>query len=315
VILYRYIRNLRHTLAISLGFGFILVGGTISVMMLMDDYNDKTTYETLFGIPSYYYMLAGFVLAFLFFFKRKKTKYYLITGLGFIIAIVMSILEFFNTCTCDYIIEGDISICHWAVILFGGALILKKLVFGWSMQFIVIEWQVYALTKDPLSLGIIGLCEFIPAFFLAPFAGHIVDKKEKRNLFTFCIALFSLISFGLFWLTSTQVESSWEKNTILFGIYGLVFFGGVLRAFFGPTIFSLIALLVPKIGVHYTLGIIFLLVMLAFLLVFQIDQKPILNKESTESVKESLKAGLSFVFNDKVVLGALTLDMIAVLPC
>ncbi|WP_299519703.1 MFS transporter [Winogradskyella sp.] len=218
------------------------------------------------------------------------------------------------------------------------------LVFGWSMQFVVIEWQVYALTENPLSLGIIGLCEFLPAFFLAPFAGHIVDKKEKRNLFTLCIALFSLISFGLFWLTSETVESTWETNTILFGIYGLVFFGGVLRAFFGPTIFSLIALLVPKavypnaatwssstwkgasvfgalcggfliawIGVHYTLGFIFLLVMVALVLVLQIKQKPILNKAINESVKESLKSGIRFVFNDKVILGALTLDMIAVL--
>lgn len=223
-------------------------------------------------------------------------------------------------------------------------LVRFALVFGWSMQFVVIEWQVYALTKNPLSLGIIGLCEFLPAFFLAPFAGHIVDKKEKRNLFTLCITLFSLISFGLFWLTSDTIESSWETNTILYGIYGLVFFGGILRAFFGPTIFSLIALLVPKkaypnaatwssstwkganvfgalcggfliawIGVHYTLGFIFILVMIALVSVLQIGQKPILNKGANESVKESLKAGLSFVFHDKVILGALTLDMIAVL--
>lgn len=223
-------------------------------------------------------------------------------------------------------------------------LVRFALVFGWSMQFVVIEWQVYALTEDPLSLGIIGLCEFLPAFFLAPIAGHIVDKKEKRNLFTVCIALFSLISFGLFWLSSEQIETSWKTKTILYAIYSLVFFGGVLRAFFGPTIFSLIALIVPKkaypnaatwssstwkgasvfgalfggffiawIGVHSTLGIIFLLVMLALVLVFQIDKKPILNKETKESIKESLKAGLSFVFNDKVILGALTLDMIAVL--
>ncbi|WP_418604582.1 MFS transporter [Hwangdonia sp.] len=223
-------------------------------------------------------------------------------------------------------------------------LVRFALVFGWSMQFVVIEWQVYSLTKDPLSLGIIGLCEFLPAFLLAPFAGHIVDKKEKRNLFTLCIALFSLISFGLFWLTSEQIEATWETDAILYGIYALVFFGGVLRAFFGPTIFSLIALLVPKkiypnaatwssstwkganvfgalvggfliawIGVHYTLGIIFLLVMLALLLVFKITKKPVLNKGTNESVKESLRAGLRFVFNDKVILGALTLDMIAVL--
>ncbi len=223
-------------------------------------------------------------------------------------------------------------------------LVRFALVFGWSMQFVVIEWQVYTLTKDPLSLGIIGLCEFLPAFFLAPFAGHIVDKKEKRNLFTLCIALFSLISFGLFWLTSDTIETNWNTNSILIGIYALVFFGGMLRAFFGPTIFSLIALLVPKkiypnaatwssstwkgasvfgalfggfliawIGVHYTLGLIFSLVMLAFLLVFQIKKKPVLNKKTSESIKESLKAGIKFVFNDKVILGALTLDMIAVL--
>lgn len=218
------------------------------------------------------------------------------------------------------------------------------LVFGWSMQFIVIEWQVYSLTNDKLSLGIIGACEFIPAFFMAPFAGHIVDKKEKRNLFALMIALFSLISFGLFWLTSQNIEAAWSSSHIVFGIYSLVFFGGILRAFFGPTIFSLIALLVPKniypnaatwssstwkgasvtgalvggfliawIGVHHTLGIIFLMVIIALVLVFFIKKKPVLNAKTNESIKESLKAGLRFVFNDKVILGALTLDMIAVL--
>lgn len=218
------------------------------------------------------------------------------------------------------------------------------LVFGWSMQFVVIEWQVYSLTNDKLSLGIIGACEFIPVFFMAPFAGHIVDRKEKRNLFALIIALFSLISFGLFWLTSQAIETSWSTSHIVLGIYGLVFFGGILRAFFGPTIFSLIALLVPKpiypnaatwssstwkgasvtgalvggfliawIGVHYTLGIIFLLVLVALALVFFIKKKPVLNTKISESIKESLKVGIRFVFNDKVILGALTLDMIAVL--
>lgn len=218
------------------------------------------------------------------------------------------------------------------------------LVFGWSMQFVVIEWQVYSLTNDELSLGIIGACEFLPAFFMAPFAGHIADRKEKRGLFALIIFLFSLISFGLFWLTSNTIETFWSTSNIVFGIYVLVFFGGILRAFFGPTIFSLIALLVPKkiypnaatwssstwkgasvtgalfggfliawIGVHKTLGIIFLLVIISLCLVFLIKKKPILNTNTNESVKDSLKVGLKFVFNDKVILGALTLDMIAVL--
>jgi len=105
-------------------------------------------------------------------------------------------------------------------------LVRFALVFGWSMQFIVIEWQVYSLTKDPLSLGIIGLMEIIPALSMALFAGHIVDQKEKRNLLAICIAAFSLISFGLFWLTSPQITESWTQKNILYSIYALEFLMG-----------------------------------------------------------------------------------------
>jgi MFS family permease len=79
------------------------------------------------------------------------------------------------------------------------------LVFGWSMQFIIIEWQVYSITKDPLSLGIIGLMEVIPAVSMALFAGHIVDQREKRNLLATCIAVFSLISLFLFFSNMAYV--------------------------------------------------------------------------------------------------------------
>jgi MFS family permease len=218
------------------------------------------------------------------------------------------------------------------------------LVFGWSMQFIIIEWQVYTLTKDPLSLGIIGLMEIIPAFSMALFAGHIVDQSEKRNLLLKCIGLFSLISFGLFFLTSPSVESDWNTTTTLYTIYAFVFMGGLLRAFFGPTIFSLVALIVPKkiypnaatwnsstwqmasvlgpafagftinwIGVHWSLCIVFGLVVLSFVLLFGISRKPILNPKIGEPIVQSLKEGVRFVFKTKAILGALSLDMIAVL--
>ena len=216
------------------------------------------------------------------------------------------------------------------------------LVFAWSMQFIVVEWQVYSLTKDPLSLGLIGLMEIIPALGMALFAGHIVDQKEKRNLFLCIIALFSLISLGLFLISSDSI--SWDKKTILYSIYAFVFFGGLLRSFFGPTIFSLIALIVPKkvypnaatwssstwqmasilgpaiggftinwIGVHWSLCIIFILVMIALFLGSLIGKKPVMNPKIGEPVLQSLKEGVHFVFNTKAILGALTLDMVAVL--
>lgn len=218
------------------------------------------------------------------------------------------------------------------------------LVFAWSMQFIVIEWQVYTLTKDPLSLGIIGLMEIIPALSMALFAGHIVDQREKRNLFLCCIGLFSLISLGLFFLSEASIMASWGQKSILYSIYGFVFLGGLLRAFFGPTIFSLVSLIVPKkvytnaatwnsstwqmasilgpavagltinwLGVHWSLCIVFVLVVISFLLGLLISKKPVLNPKIGEPIIQSLKEGVRFVFKTKAILGALSLDMIAVL--
>ncbi|WP_413999547.1 MFS transporter [Flavobacterium sp. W1B] len=218
------------------------------------------------------------------------------------------------------------------------------MVFAWSMQFIIIEWQVYSITKDPLSLGIIGLMEVIPAISLALFAGHVVDQKEKKGLLVKCILAFSVISFGLFLLTWPAVIGDISTKTILYSIYFLVFLGGLVRAFLGPTIFSLLSLLVPKkaypnaatwsssvwqiasvvgpavagfsitlIGVHWSLCTVFACSIFALLALSQIAAKPILNPKIGEPVMQSLSEGIKFVFNNKTVLGAITLDMVAVL--
>lgn len=218
------------------------------------------------------------------------------------------------------------------------------MVFAWSMQFIIIEWQVYSITKDPLSLGIIGLMEVIPAISLALFAGHVVDQKEKKGLLVKCILAFSVISFGLFLLTWPVVIGDVSTQTILYSIYFLVFLGGLVRAFLGPTIFSLLSLIVPKkvypnaatwsssvwqiasvagpalagfsitlIGVHWSMCTVFACSLFALLALSQIKKKPILNPKIGEPVMQSLSEGIKFVFNNKTVLGAITLDMVAVL--
>lgn len=223
-------------------------------------------------------------------------------------------------------------------------LVRFALVFAWSMQFIVIEWEVYSLTKDPLSLGVIGLMEIIPALSTALFAGHIVDQKEKRGLLIKCIISFSVISIGLFLLTWPVIVGNWSTNMILYSIYGLVFMGGLVRAFIGPTIFSLIALIVPKklypnaatwssstwqvgsvlgpalagfsiswIGVHWSMCLIIGFALLALVNLLRISKKPILNPKIGEPVMQSLREGVKFVFKTKAILGALTLDMVAVL--
>jgi MFS family permease len=223
-------------------------------------------------------------------------------------------------------------------------LVRFALVFAWSMQFIIIEWEVYSITKDPLSLGLIGLMEIIPALSMALFAGHIVDQTEKRGLLIKCIIGFSVISLGLFLLTWPLVVGNWSTNMVLYSIYALVFMGGLVRAFIGPTVFSLIALIVPKklypnaatwssstwqvasvmgpalagfsiswIGVHWSMCLILAFALLALLNLLRISKKPILNPKIGEPVMQSLKEGVKFVFKTKAILGALTLDMVAVL--
>ncbi|HAH56180.1 MAG TPA: MFS transporter [Flavobacterium sp.] len=218
------------------------------------------------------------------------------------------------------------------------------MVFAWSMQFIIIEWEVYSLTKSALALGMIGLMEVIPAIGMALFAGHIVDQKEKKGMLLKCIFGFSVISFGLFLLTWPRVVGDWSTNAILYSIYFMVFIGGLVRAFLGPTIFSLMSLIVPKnvypnaatwsssvwqigavvgpavagfsitwIGVHWSMCTILGCSIFALLLLTQISKKPILNPKIGEPIMESLKEGVKFVYNNKSILGALTLDMVAVL--
>ena len=219
------------------------------------------------------------------------------------------------------------------------------LVFGWSMQFIIIEWEVYNLTKDPLSLGLIGLCEVVPAISMALFAGHIVDQNEKKKLFVLAVSAFLLVSFGYFYITSPLAYTNHSEDHILLGIYFLVFVGGFIRSFFGPIIFSLVALMVPKkiypnaatwssstwqlavvigpafagfsiawIGVNTSMGIVLSSIIIAlFLAVFFIKKKPILNPNIGEPILKSLKAGISFVYKTKAILVAITLDMFAVL--
>ena len=73
------------------------------------------------------------------------------------------------------------------------------------MQFIIVEWEVYSLTKDPLSLGLIGLAEVIPAVSMALFAGHIVDQKEKKKLFVYVISAFLLVAIGYYFITRKKI--------------------------------------------------------------------------------------------------------------
>ncbi len=218
------------------------------------------------------------------------------------------------------------------------------IVLAWSMQFVLIEWEVYRITKNPWSLGLIGLMEVIPAITMALFAGHIVDQSEKRNMLLKCFFGTTLISLLLCYLVHPDTISAIGKQPFLYAIYALVFLGGIIRSFIIPSVFSLLGLIVPKseftnaatwsssswqvsavigpalagfliggIGVFNSMIFVTISIVLGIMVLLQISRKPILNKKIGEPVSESLKAGIRFVFQNKIILNALSLDMFAVL--
>ncbi len=212
------------------------------------------------------------------------------------------------------------------------------------MQFSIVEWKVYMLTKNPLNLGLIGLAEFVPAIGLALFAGNIVDKKEKRGMVMKCIAGYIFTGTGLFLLTWDALMAHVPKTGVLLMIYLLVFCGGIIRAFTSPSNFSLLGLLVPRrlyanattwstsawqigaiagpalgglsmhwLGVHWSMLLVLFFVLVALFCILQIAPKPVHYKEIGETVRQRLLKGLQFVWNTKVLLNAMALDMFAVL--
>jgi MFS family permease len=218
------------------------------------------------------------------------------------------------------------------------------IVLAWSMQFVLIEWEVYRLTKDPFSLGFIGLMEVIPAFGLALFAGHIVDQNEKKGMLVKCFLALAIISILLCVVTKPDTISLLSKDAVLNSIYGLVFLGGIVRAFIIPSVFSLLGLIVPNkekpnaaawssstwqiaavfgpafagfsiglIGVYYSMIMVAICIILGIIALLQIESKPILNPKRGEPVMTSLKEGINFVFQNKTILNAISLDMFAVL--
>ncbi|HEU4554252.1 MAG TPA: MFS transporter [Chitinophaga sp.] len=217
-------------------------------------------------------------------------------------------------------------------------------VFALTMQFTIIEWKVYALSHDPFTLGLIGLAEVIPALVLAPFAGHLVDKREKRGMLLACMAAYIVIGTALFLLTWDRAVQGLKTQWVLNLIYLMVFFGGIVRAFVSPSNFSMLALLVPRplyanastwsssawqigsmtgpalgglfihlFGVHWSMLVVVGFFILSLLSLLQIKPKPVYYKSQGEGFVEGLTRGIRFVWNTKVVLNAMALDMFAVL--
>lgn len=215
---------------------------------------------------------------------------------------------------------------------------------GLRMTPVLLGWRLYEITGSKLALGILGLSEVIPAISFALPAGVRVDKSNKHKLLRVCIGIYFFLMLGLLIVTSNWMEENSSAKVVEWSIYGLVFGTGLVRAYSGAAFNAFLAQLVPReslvkavsvnsmiwliaavagpasagILMGYTnITIAFtpvcVLVGISFFLFGNIKPKPIMWQPGKSKTWESVKEGLRFVLTNKPLLGAMSLDMFAVL--
>jgi MFS family permease len=115
---------------------------------------------------------------------------------------------------------------------------------GTQIQAAVVGYQIYALTRDPLSLGAIGLAEALPFITLAPVGGHVADAFDRRRVALAAFALMTGVAGALFALTLLGARLG--PGPLRLGLYTAVIMGGVARSFLMPARTALSAEIVPR---------------------------------------------------------------------
>jgi len=208
----------------------------------------------------------------------------------------------------------------------------------------VVAYELFQLTQSSFAIGVVGLSEFIPVFSLALYAGHVIDKSEKRTLLLKGMIAYSFCVILLIICTLPSSQSKLSKHSLEYCFYGIIFLTGIIRAFAGPISSAIISQLVPRnvlqfaanissstwligsivghasagfliagVGVNYTFVIILFYVIVAATLLSFIKRKPILYSPKNIAAWDSVKEGLKFVMTNKIMLGAISLDLFAVL--
>ena len=204
---------------------------------------------------------------------------------------------------------------------------------------VTVGWHVYELTRDPWMLGLIGLAEVLPYFCVAPFAGYLVDVLPRRRLGAFAAACLTITPLLL-----VAIATGWWESAGTVAIYAAIALTGCVRAFLGPVYNALFARVLPReqyvrgaslgsivfqsglvtgpaIGgflvgwagkpVAYGVAAVFAVCAAVAMLRLRVSEPaPQLQRAP---IFASIAEGARFVFGHQVLLGALALDMFAVM--
>jgi MFS family permease len=206
-----------------------------------------------------------------------------------------------------------------------------------QMQTVAVGWQIYAITRDPLDLGLIGLSQFLPFVVLILPAGQVADHYDRRRILTACYAVEALCAVLLLWFTIHSITSAWP-------VFAAMTLLGCARAFSMPSGQALLPNLVPREeftravalnssvfqiatvvgpavgGLLYLAGprvvysTVLALALISIALMLRVQSGGRLRTAEREPASlQTLLSGLRFVRSKPIVLGAISLDLFAVL--
>jgi len=211
------------------------------------------------------------------------------------------------------------------------------------IQEIIVAYSLYQITKDPLTLGLIGLAEAIPFISLSLWGGYVADRFNKQTIMK--ISLFFAIPMPVILWSLFHYHGLGNLSTspLSWGIYAVIFCLGTIRGFYNPSATSLKPFLIPRalyangatwttigwqsgviigpmlggfmlafLGRETSLLTVAVLVSICFVLI-NLLQKRDFPKIETENVLHSLGDGFRFIWNSKIVLWSISLDLVSVL--
>ena len=204
-------------------------------------------------------------------------------------------------------------------------------------------YSLYKITKDPLTLGLIGLAEAIPFIALSLWGGYFADRFNKQTIMKICLFFAIPLPLVLWGLFHAYGLKQIELSTLSWGVYAVIFGLGTIRGFYNPSATSLKPFLIPReiyangatwTTIGWQSGVIIgpmlggfmlaflgretsfisvaVLLSLCFLLVNLLSKRTF-PKIETERVLQSLGEGFHFIAKTKIVLWAISLDLVSVL--
>lgn len=214
---------------------------------------------------------------------------------------------------------------------------LARLFATFAVQIVVVAvgWKVYDLTHDPMALGYVGLMQFLPAFLLVLVTGTVADRISRRLIIVVCFGIEAAAAIWLFVL-------SWTASPSVAPIYLILLVLGIARAFMGPAMQSVVPNLVPRAALANAIGWVSSswqvaaiggpvaggllygiselvafgtsVVLLAAAVALMLALPPItVAQQAKEPAWQAVSAGFRYVFSNRIVLGAISLDLFAVL--